>query len=192
MPDNEKAEYLDAAVSGWNWYDNTGLINDDNLVNDGPGDDCKGDPNSGVYTYNQGVIISALVELASAAGDDKYVDVAETLADAAIADGSPFLDHNGILADGCDKDQSCSGGDGSAFKGALIRGLRKVNGVRPKDEWKQFMEKNAQSIWNNDLAIKDGGCHNGLYWSGPYAVIDEPIAQAVALDGLTAALAATL
>lgn len=192
MPEDEKAGYRDAAVAGWEWFDAAGLINDDNLVNDGPGDDCKGDPDSGIYTYNQGTIINALVELSSATGDSSYLDRATELANTAIAEGSPFLDDDGMLADGCDKDQNCEGGDGSAFKGALMRSLRKINEHRPTEEWKSFVEKNAQSIWTNNLEIVDGGCHNGPYWSGPYASVDEPIAQAGALDALTAALAATL
>lgn len=155
------------------------------------GDDCK-NRNDGVFTYNSGSIIGALVELAAATGDEAYLDRAYDVANASIAPGSPFLNDQGILADGCDKDTSCTGGDGSAFKGVLIRNLCKLNNARQSDDLKAFFEKNAQSIWNNDLQIIDGGCRNGLFWSGPFTDVDEPVAQAVALDGLTAALAATL
>lgn len=189
--DDQKGTYLDAALDGWAWFQQAELINSDNLVNDGVGDDCK-NANDEIFTYNQGSIIGALIELASATDDDSYLDTATDIANAVIADGSPLLTDDGILADGCDLDESCTGGDGSAFKGVFIRNLRKLNNERPTDEWKAFMEKNAQSIWNNNLQITDGGCRNGLYWSGPYIDADEPVAQAVALDGITAALVATL
>lgn len=183
---------MDAALKGWDWFQSVGLINDDNLVNDGVNDDCQNAGDS-IWTYNQGSIIGGLVELASATGDDSYLDRASDVADAVISEGSsPLLTDDGILAEGCEFDQKCKDGDGSAFKGPFIRNLRRLNDARPNDAYKAFAEKQAQSIWNNDLEIVDDGCRNGLYWSGPYVDIDEPVSQAVALDALTAALAANL
>ena len=188
--EDQKNTYLDAALEGWKWFQEAELINDDHLVNDGVGDDCK-NRHDAVLTYNQGAIIGALVELASATSDDSYLDPATDIANAVIAPGSPLLNGDGILADACDLNEDCKDGDGSAFKGVFIRNLRKLNDKRPKDEWREFMERNAQSIWNKNLQLVDEGCRNGLYWAGPFTDIDEPVAQAVALDALTAAFAAT-
>lgn len=186
---DDRGQYLDAALEGWKWFDDAGVINDNNLVTDGVDGDCK--PNGAIYTYNQGSIIGGLVELATATGDDSYLDTAADIADAVIADGSPLVD-DGILVDGCDRSHNCDG-NGVAFKGVFARNLRRLQAVRPQDRYRDFLTKNAQSIWNNDLGIDDGGaCNNGPYWAGPYSDDDKStVAQAVALDALTAAWAVT-
>ncbi|KAF4119682.1 Glycosyl hydrolase family 76 [Geosmithia morbida] len=187
---NTRQTYLDAALKGWDWFKSSELIGSDNLVADGIDVDTCKSRGDAVYTYNQGSIIGGLVELAHATGDDSYLDTASDIADAVIADDSPMV-QDGILVDGCDKDQSCDG-DGIAFKGVFARNLRRLYLARPTDSWKDFLQNNAQSIWNNDLSLHDDGCFNGVYWAGPYTDKDAPVAQGIALDALTAALATTL
>src|SRR5687767_1487789 len=54
--------YLATARNQWEWFKNSGMINDKNLINDGLNGKCK---NNGLQTwsYNQGVILGGLVEL---------------------------------------------------------------------------------------------------------------------------------
>ncbi|KAK2757896.1 hypothetical protein FQN54_004302 [Arachnomyces sp. PD_36] len=186
-PDN--STYLDGALKGWDWFQNSGLINSDNLINDGLNPDtCEndGDP---VFSYNQGVILGGLAELYIATGNTSYLDSAAAIADAVTGDGSPLLNEDGILVDECDISGDCSG-DGVQFKGVFLRNLQKLYSVRQSDQWKDFIETNAQSIWENDLELVETGCANGVYWAGPYSEADAS-AQSSALDCLVAAVAVT-
>lgn len=45
---DKRAEYLDVAKNQWTWFKNSGLINSQNLINDGLDDDCK---NNGQTTW---------------------------------------------------------------------------------------------------------------------------------------------
>lgn len=91
--------------------------------------------------------------------------------------------------DSCDQTTSCSG-DGAEFKGPFVKNLRKLQLARGNTQWVQFLETNAQSIWNNDLQITNGDCFVGEYWAGPY-VTGDTTSQGIALDALVAALAVT-
>ena len=76
---------MDSPLDDWEWLQQAELINLDNLANDGMGDDCK-NSNDGIHIYNKG----ALIELASATGDDPHLDPATDIANAIIATGSPL------------------------------------------------------------------------------------------------------
>ena len=74
--------YLDRAVSVWNWFEASGMINDELLVNDGLyAATCRNNGDT-TWTYNQGVLLGGLVALARATGDDRYLERARKLADA--------------------------------------------------------------------------------------------------------------
>jgi predicted alpha-1,6-mannanase (GH76 family) len=76
------------------------MINGDSLINDGLTDDCRNN-NQATWSYNQGVILGALVELAKATGDnDGHINPARQIADAVLASSS--LNPDGILREaGC-------------------------------------------------------------------------------------------
>lgn len=189
MGDDQKQTYLGAAQDAWAWFQSVNLINGDGLVNDGvDATTCQNDGEP-TYSYNQGVIIGGLVELYHATNDGSYLDAAAGIADAVTTPGSSMLNENGILVDQCDRDLSCSG-DGEQFKGVFARNLKLLQAVRPSDQWRGFLETNAQSIWNNDGSFVDGNCMNGNYWGGPYVTADAST-QGSALDCLVAALAVT-
>ena len=58
-PDAQKrATYLDWAQREWKWFAASGMINADNLVNDGLDASCKNNKRT-TWTYNQGVILGA-------------------------------------------------------------------------------------------------------------------------------------
>lgn len=60
---SQDKSYLDIAKSQWEWFEKSGMINDKSLINDGLDGNCK---NNGLQTwsYNQGVILGGLTELA--------------------------------------------------------------------------------------------------------------------------------
>ncbi|MDP9394061.1 MAG: glycoside hydrolase family 76 protein, partial [Actinomycetota bacterium] len=51
--------YYDWAMRSWTWFNNSGMINSSNLVNDGLNASCQNN-NDVTWTYNQGVILGAL------------------------------------------------------------------------------------------------------------------------------------
>ncbi|KAI2624140.1 glycoside hydrolase family 76 protein [Hypoxylon sp. NC1633] len=176
VPDR-KQYFLDTAITQWNWFKNSGLINGDHLINDGLTDDCK---NNGMqtWTYNQGVILGALVELSTATGDPSLLNEANTIAQAAIT----RLSKDGILFEGCEP--NC-GSDGSQFKGIFMRNLHYLQKAEPTDPIKNFLLTNADSIWarNRNEQNQLGGT-----WEGPYTNATAGT-QSSALDVLVAAAA---
>jgi len=46
-------KYLNQATTMWNWFKGSGMINEDNLINDGLRDDCSNNRQT-TWTYNQG------------------------------------------------------------------------------------------------------------------------------------------
>ncbi|KAE8549156.1 hypothetical protein EYB25_007671 [Talaromyces marneffei] len=178
--------YLDAAVTGWDWFVNIGVVGDDWLVVDGV-DNNTCQPTGNKYSYNQGVIISAAVELAQATGNSSYLEYAGNIANATTAANSTFTDANGVLTD-C-ANNSCDI-QGAMFKGPLFRGLRQLQLAYPHDNWKNFIETNARSLWNNALNDTNGDCHTGSALEGPMTDVNEAT-QGAALDCLVAAWAVT-
>lgn len=142
-----------------------------------------------LWSYNQGVILSAAVELYTATGDSSYLDSAGKIADATIQTGSDFTGSNGVINE-CSTD-SCN--DTSAmFKGPLFRGLRQLQGAAPNDAYKQWLETNAQALWNNALTITNvngnSECQLGSNFNGPVGDVDV-VTQAAGLESLIAAWA---
>ncbi|KAH6895619.1 glycoside hydrolase [Thelonectria olida] len=178
-----KESYLKTAKDQWQWFRNSGMINDDNLINDGLDSNCK---NNGLQTwsYNQGVILGALVELAYATKDNKYFESATKIAKAAI---KHLANDDGILVetDDCElKDGHC-GTDGQQFKGVFIRNLRYLYDEVKDDDFKKFIIKNADSIWKND---QNSNHRLGVAWTGPYVPASGP-SHSSAMDALVAAIA---
>ncbi|OAQ69023.1 glycosyl hydrolase [Pochonia chlamydosporia 170] len=179
----QNSTYKKIAIDQWNWFEKTGLINSKKLINDGltnPG--CK---NNGLQTwsYNQGVILGGLAELFRLTGDLKYIEKAMPIAEAAIK----TLSVNGTLVetDKCELRTGHCGRDGQQFKGIFIRNLRYLNDVAPKQEFKDFIKRNADSIW-----AKDRNNENllGVAWTGPYIAATGP-SHSSALDAIVAAVA---
>lgn len=105
--------YLAIAEGQWAWFQKSGMINKNNLVNDGLTIKANGTCiNNGeeTWSYNQGVILGGLVELYKATGNSTLLSKAVAIAEAAIT----VLSTKGILHDSCEND---CGADGSQFKG---------------------------------------------------------------------------
>jgi len=181
------AGYLSWAQQEWTWFKASGMINSQNLINDGltstSGNACtnNGEP---TYTYNQGVILGGLVELYTADQDSTLLPQAKVIADAAIAN----LAVNGVLVE----PTGVSGGDSPQFKGIFVRNLAALYKADSNPQYKTFIDANANSIWTNDLGRGNlgGGVFDyefGGFWQGPFDSSDAT-RQASALDALIAAV----
>ncbi len=79
-----RATYLDWAQREWKWFAASGMINSENLVNDGLDATCHNNRRT-AWTYNQGVIIGGLTVLSKQSGDPKLLQVAQSIALSAMA-----------------------------------------------------------------------------------------------------------
>lgn len=176
------------------------MLNPSHLVNDGlTTSTCKNNHGT-IWSYNQGVLISALVELSQAIITTTHsrdssqpqhesgrptprelIDLCLKVARAAIQHLST---PHGILTDPCEP-HSC-GADGKQFKGVFMRGLMRLSEIRGDKEVEGFVLRNAESIWVNDR--NERGLL-GLVWSGPVMEVDAS-SMCSGLDGLVVAAAA--
>jgi rhamnogalacturonyl hydrolase YesR len=184
---SRKAEYTQIAKDQWAWFKRTGMINKNNLINDGLKINSDGScVNNGMQTwsYNQGVVLGGLAELSRATGDSSYLNEAVTIAKAAIA---LLSDENGIIRE-VDKCEPNCGADGSQFKGIFVRNLHYLHKASPQDAFRTAIQKNANSIWGKDRNNKN---QLGIKWTGPPDLGDGPNASthSSAMDVIVAALA---
>jgi predicted alpha-1,6-mannanase (GH76 family) len=174
------ARYLKWAQQEWAWFKSTGMINAQNLVNDGlTSTNPSACTNNGgnTWTYNQGVILGGLVELYKADQDPTLLPQAEAIANAAIAN---LVTSGGVL-----NEKAVSGGDAPQFKGIFLRNLTALYAVDSNARYKAFAETNANSIVTNDEA---SGGQFGAVWQGPFDSGDAT-RQTSALDAIIAAAA---
>ncbi|KAI2465347.1 glycoside hydrolase family 76 protein [Annulohypoxylon bovei var. microspora] len=158
--------YLSHSIMEWEWFADSGMINSQNLINDGLTDDtaCV---NNGMttWTYNQGVILGGLVELAKATGDSSHLDTARDLADAAV--NSTLLVQDGTVTEPCSSEEQCEP-NGTNFKGIFIRELGKLNAALADHPYTAFIANNAQEAYAN---ARNGSDFYGFLWQGPFDVV---------------------
>jgi predicted alpha-1,6-mannanase (GH76 family) len=155
--------YFYWATNEWTWFKASGMINAQNLVNDG----LNGCVNNGqtTWTYNQGVILGGLTDLYKSTGNLTYLNQAVAIANAAIV---TLVDGNGILREPCEANNSC-GGDGPQFKGIFLRYLAYLYDVTRSPSYYTFLYKNAHATWFNDRNVFN---QLGLKWDGPFDSAD--------------------
>jgi predicted alpha-1,6-mannanase (GH76 family) len=151
--------YFDWATNEWAWFKASGMINAQNLVNDGLNSSCQNNGQT-AWTYNQGVIIGGLTDLYKVTGDVTYLNQATAIANATII---TLVDANGVLREPCESG-NC-GGDGSQFKGIFIRYLAYLYDVTHNPAYYNFLFKNAHATWFNDRNVFN---QLGLKWDGPF------------------------
>jgi predicted alpha-1,6-mannanase (GH76 family) len=165
---------LDRANEAWAWFAASGMVNERNLVNDGLAADCRNNGGD-TWTYNQGVVLGALVELHRATGEPALLDTARTIADAATEHLSP----NGILTEPAHDEAN---EDAPAFKGIFVRNLDELDRALPDRPYAGYLRRQARiaaaSSWNERNQV-------GLRWSGPFDRADAA-RQTAALDLFTA------
>jgi predicted alpha-1,6-mannanase (GH76 family) len=207
-------DYVRWALRGWEWLSSpsprgVALINKANLINDSPNSQGVNDNSTGVWSYNQGVILSGLCDLAELTDDQSHLDWAEKIARAFVANPwrvahlsgkqadrvLPAVQSgiiNGILHEhnDCKPDGSAlltggaAPGAGSAqFKGIFVRNLARLYLATRNAIFKEFIQANARSAVMNMNEHYQFGCN----WA---AAADAPdfLRQTAGLDLLNAAL----
>ncbi len=179
----QKAHYLTWAQMEWQWFSQSGMINQNHLINDGLN---SSDPshcvNNGqaVWSYNQGVVLGGLVELHKAIpANATLLPTAKVIADAALLH---LTDANGVLHDQGEANGGPTGG-GVQFKGIFVRNLIKLDLAMPQTSYNNFFNANANSIWSK---AQGSNYQFGQVWSGPYSGASAGT-QSSALDALLAA-----
>jgi predicted alpha-1,6-mannanase (GH76 family) len=171
--------YLDWAEREWSWFKATGMLTDKHQVVDGLTNltDCK--PSGPIFTYNQGVLLGGLVDLAAAKQDESLLDEASAIAKATM---TLMADANGIL-----KEAPCGGDICVQFKGVFMRNLALLYRARPSPELQLYMRKQSDQLWQNNRNDQD---QFGYEWHLPF---DKATAgrQSSALDALLSAIASS-
>ncbi|HUB88297.1 MAG TPA: glycoside hydrolase family 76 protein, partial [Dyella sp.] len=153
-------QWLARSSAAWAWFQASGMINPNGLVNDGLTNACTNNGQT-VWTYNQGMAIGAGLALWRATGNPQILASVRRLADAAI--GPNALVSNGILTESCDAtDQTCDD-NGKQFKGIFMRYWTELVDTTHDPRYAAFLEQQAESIWNND---RDAAGRLGTRWSG--------------------------
>ena len=174
-------KYLTWAKAEWSWFDQSGMINKHNLINDGLNDGCKNNGQA-TWTYNQGVILAGLAQLYQATGNSALLTEAERLASAAIS----HLAVGGVLTEPC-KTDACAdqfGTSAQSFKGIFVRDLKVLAVTAHTTQFNAFFTAQARSIEARDTSAQH---QFGVYWAGPIDGLTSS-SQASALDALVASV----
>jgi predicted alpha-1,6-mannanase (GH76 family) len=158
--------YQDWAAKTADWFVNkSGLINSQNLVNDGLTSACKNNGEA-TWSYNQGVILGGLAEMFRLTGNRGYLASAERIGDAAT---TLMVHTNGSFRDVCDSGPNTCTGDAVIFKGPFVQGLARLyNAERTnRPQYLPFLNVSADSLWNNSRNAQNG---LGTNWAGPVGV----------------------
>jgi hypothetical protein len=170
--------YRQRAQAGWAWFQSTGMLNSSNLVNDGISMSTCRNNGDVAWTYNQGALMNALVQLNKVTGDANVLATARRIGDAMV--NSSYLSPGGILREP-NESATCSG-DGASFKGAAIRGLGVLNAATG-GAYNGYLQRNADSNYTSNRDTLDA---YGSHWAGPFVPTNHSCQHSV-LDLLNAA-----
>ncbi len=173
---------LQWSIDIWQWMMDSKLINNKGLMQDGIRErngEQQVKPN--LYTYNQGVVLTGLVNLHKITGEEHYLKSANQLAKATIVH---MVNEQGILKEIICEPNNCKP-DSEQFKGIFIRHLAILNAYDPQKLYKDFLENNAKSIYIN--AMRNGKSLPGISW---YLPLEESNASTIssALDAFNAVM----
>lgn len=169
------------ATSIWDWMIDSHLLDANGNIQDGirfkNGQDSI---RENIYTYNQGVVLTGLVNLYKITGEDHYLQSAHSLVQATMEHmtNSDFI----LVEKICEPDQ-CNP-DAKQFKGIFIRHLMYLNDQSPRETYKDFILKNANALW--EKAMENGTKAPGVVWDKPSEANAATVSSA--LDAFNAAL----
>ena len=152
--------WLARSRTAWDWFQRSGMINANDLVNDGLTDACTNNGQN-VWTYNQGLAIGAGLELWRATRDPAILVKVRRLADAAI--GPNALVNNGILTETCDALTQTCDDNAKQFKGIFMRYWMDLVDTTRDPGYAAFLARQADAVWNDD---RDAAGRLGTRWSG--------------------------
>lgn len=157
-------KYLNQSLVEWDWFAATGMINAEDLINDGLTEDaaCVNNGQT-VWTYNQGVLLGGLVDLFEATGNASFIESARAVADAVLS--SDVLVQDGILTEDCAPGPDCET-DAPIFKGIFMRYLSKLDKALALERpYRDFIEANARSAYE---IARNGSDFYGYLWQEPF------------------------
>lgn len=167
------------ATNTWAWFQNSGLFNDMNLVNDGLNmTNCEnnGDP---TWTYEQGLLVGGLTDLYKVTGSPAYLNEAQAIAHGII---TYLTDANGVLTEPPPCNPICGGGDVPQFKGCCIRYIAYLYDETNAPVYYSFLYTNAVAVWTKD---RNAANQFGFSWDGPFDT-DDAARQSSALMAISA------
>ena len=170
--------YMDWSEDTLEWFMKSGMLNKNHLIENGLNNQCDVNVGSN-YTYNQGIILSALVELYNENDDILLLELAHKIANATITN---LTYEDGILKD--PKEPNLNG-DASQFKGIFMRNLGFLYSVSPNENYKTFILKNAKSIWFSARNLTNNEI--GVVWNS-FPEKTDASCQSSALDAFNAAM----
>ena len=152
------------ALRSWGWFAASGMMAADGLVNDGLDGACR---NNGAprYTYNQGVLLGGLADLAAITGDQQYRALAVKTA---LATTRTLVTADGILTEPSDD----LGADGPMFKGVFAFHLGHLIEAMPEGpervELLGWARRNGEAVWRLSAGGTQpaGGLWTGGLWTG--------------------------
>ena len=180
--DSKRPFYVGLAHYQADWFNSSGLLGsggNDLIVDALDMTSCKPNASSTVWTYNQGVVLGALLEMHRLTSSPSYLDAAHYIARSVT---SRMVSADGILTEYGYPDVQ----EGSEqFKGVFVRNLMELHRVAPDRGYADFLMKNADSIWER---ARDESGRIGVNWQGPVRSVDA-VSHGSGLDCLVAAAA---
>jgi predicted alpha-1,6-mannanase (GH76 family) len=174
--------YFGWALKQLDWFQNSGLMQPSGLIVDGlDNTTCVAQSTDPSFSYNQGVILGALVELDRFRPNETYINIANTIATAAIA---RLSDSNGVLTEFGFEGNPAMGFDLPTFKGVFVRNLQLLHRVTGSADYKNFLRNNADSIWSTDRSSINATLGN--LWDD-YSPQLLPQGHCAAIDAIVAA-----
>ena len=169
------------ATSIWDWMIDSQLLDANGNIQDGirfkNGQELI---KENIYTYNQGVVLTGLVNLYKITGKDNYLKSAHSLVQATMEN---MTNTDFILVEKRCEPNNCNA-DAKQFKGVFMRHLMYLNEHSPKNNYKAFILKNQQAIW--EKAMEKGSKAPGVVWDKPSEANAATVSSA--LDAFNAAL----
>jgi predicted alpha-1,6-mannanase (GH76 family) len=114
------------------------------------------------FTYNEGLMIGAAVELHRLTGEAHYLTEARAIAGFVAGSETVSSAFGRVLTDG--SNSSCTG-DCRAFKGPAYRYLRLLYAAAPDAAYREILRGSVNALWN--LARRPGDDLFSVSWTGP-------------------------